>query len=69
MIAVSEATEDKTKEEVQMDQKKVRAVAVGVADLMKSLKTRRKGLVDKGKIKQGKVGSTALEGLHPSPSL
>ena len=42
VIAVSEATEDKIEEEVQMDQRKVRAAAAGVADLMKSLKTRKK---------------------------
>ena len=67
-IMVSE-TMPMMEEEIQMEPRKARAAAAGVADLMKSLKTRRKGPIDKGKVKQGKAGSPALGGTHSSPSL
>ena len=40
--------------------KKARVAAAGVAELMKTLKPRKKGPIDKGKM--GKAGSTASEG-------
>ena len=55
--------EDYMGEDVLIEPKKVRAIAAGVAELMKPLKPRRKGPIDKGKYKQAKVGATALGGI------
>ena len=53
-------------EEDCIGSRKVRAAAAGVAKLMRTLKPKRKGPIDKGK-KQGKVGSNALRS-NPSTS-
>ena len=42
-------------EEIYIKPKKVRVVAVGVAELMRTLKPKKKGSIDKGKSKQNKV--------------
>ena len=40
--------------------RRMRAASAGVADLMKSLKSRKKGQIDKSKNKQTKAGATIL---------
>ena len=54
--------------EVCVRTKKARTAAVGVVELMKTLKSKRKGPIDKGKSKQVKVSSVAL-GSSTSTSL
>ena len=39
-----------------IEPRKARAASIGVAKLMKSLKPKKKGLIDKGKSKQNKTG-------------
>ena len=43
------------------DARKTRVAAVGVAELMKTFKPKKKGPIDKGK-RQGKTDSTSLRG-------
>ena len=50
---------DLTKAE-QLLSKKARAAFVGVAELMKTLKPKRKGPIDRGKSKMSKTGSFVL---------
>ena len=46
---------------------KARAASTGVAEIMKSLKVKREGPIDKGK-KQGKVGYATLIGQYSNSS-
>ena len=48
-------------EESSLGARKPRAASVGVAELMKTLKAKKKGPIDKGK-RQGKVDSTSTRG-------
>ena len=47
-------------EDLVIEPRHTRVAAAGVADLMKSLKPRKKCQIDKNKNKQTKVGATAL---------
>ena len=47
---------------------KAKAASAGVAELMRSLKATKKGPYDKGKIKQGRAGSSVLGGQNSNPS-
>ena len=49
--------------EGDIEPRKARAASHGVADLMKTLKPKKKGPIDKGKVK---AGSTALRGQTSS---
>ena len=55
-------------EDICIEQRKSRAAAAGVAELMRTLKPKKKGPIDKGKIKQSKVGYATLGGQNPSTS-
>ena len=59
-------TEMESRKEV-IESKKVRAASTGVAELMKSLKSKKKGPIDKGKIKQLKT-RFSISGGQPSSS-
>ena len=61
-----QVTEMESQKEV-VETKKVRAASAGVAELMKSLKPKKKGPIDKGKIKQLKTGFS-VSGGQPSSS-
>ena len=54
--------------EVVSEPRKVRATSTGVAELMKSLKPKKKGPIDKGKPKQNKTRSFVLRGQPSSSS-
>ena len=58
--------EMENREEV-IEPRKVRAALAGVAKLMKFLKPKKKGTIDKGKPKQNKTGFPVLGG-QPSSS-
>ena len=62
------ANDDHVEIEVGVGQRKTRAAAKGVAELMRNLKPKKKGTIDKGKNKQNKVGSTTLGGQLTIPS-
>ena len=55
-------------EELMLGPRRTRAASVGVAELMRNLKPKRKGPFDKGKSKGVKVGSSTL-GVSSNPSL
>ena len=59
--------EMKNREEV-IEARKVRVASVGAAKLMKSLKPKKKGPIDKGKIKQLKTGFSVSGGQLSSSS-
>ena len=52
-------------EETNVEPRKARAASAGVADLMKNLKPKKKGPIDKGRHK-AKVGNTGSGGKSPS---
>ena len=54
--------------EVCIEPRRSRAAA-GVAKLMRTLKTKKKGPIDKGKSKQSKVGNSTLGGHNFTSSL
>ena len=58
-----------TKEEMFLEPKKTTTASAGVAELMKNLKPKKKGQIDKGKQKQIKIGSFVSRGLTSSSSL
>ena len=49
-------------EAVLTEPRKTRATSIGVAELMNTLKLRKKGPIDKGKSNYPKIGATALGG-------
>ena len=53
-------------EEMVVEEKKVRAAALGVADLMKTLKPKKRGPINKGR--KTKAGSAALGGQSTTHS-
>ena len=55
------------KEDMVVETRKARAVSYGIADLMKTLKPRKQGLIDKGK--KAKASSTTSGGQSLPPSL
>ena len=54
--------EPRKEEVVLTEPRKTRAASVGVAELMNTLKPRKKDPIDKGKSKNPKAGATALGG-------
>ena len=54
-------------EDIVGETRKARAASLGVANLMKTLKPKKKGPIDKGK--KGRAGFTATGGQSSSPSL